>query len=95
MTYAVEVVYATPEEQCVIAIDVTPPMTIREAIEESGILERFKEIVLTNENVGVFAYRLPLDHLVEDGDRIEIYRSLEMSPTEARRIRALAKGRAD
>jgi len=93
MTYAVEVVYATPEEQCVIAVEVNPPATIRQAIVKSGMLERFKEIVLTDENVGVFAYRLPLDHLIEDGDRIEIYRPLQMSPTEARRIRAAAKSR--
>jgi len=93
MSYSVEVVYATSREQCVIAVDVNPPTTIREAIQESRILERFKEIVLTDENVGIFAYRLPLDHLVEDGDRIEIYRPLVMSPTEARRIRAASKGR--
>jgi len=91
--YAVEVVYATPEQQTVIELEVTPPITIRDVIQQSGVLEQFPEITISENNVGIFAYRLPLDHTVSDGDRIEIYRPLQMSPTEARRIRAAAKGR--
>ncbi len=91
MMYQLEVVYATPEEQTVIELKVSPPASIREVITQSGILEKFPALEITDENVGIFAYRLPLEHLVNDGDRIEIYRPLLMSPTEARRIRAAAK----
>jgi len=93
MSFQVEVVYAVPEEQAIVSVTLDAPATIRQVIELSGLLERYQDIVLNDDNVGIFAYRLPLDHLVEEGDRIEIYRPLQMSPTEARRIRAAAKGR--
>ncbi|MBX2868747.1 MAG: RnfH family protein [Acidiferrobacterales bacterium] len=89
--FQVEVVYATPDEQTIIELQVPSSATIRDAIELSGILDRFPDLEISDDNVGIFAYRHPLDHLLNDGDRVEIYRPLLMSPTEARRIRAAAK----
>ncbi|MDD9868996.1 MAG: RnfH family protein [Gammaproteobacteria bacterium] len=42
--------------------------------------------------VGVFGRRVALDCVLEEGDRIEIYRPLRRTPMEARRIRAGRSG---
>ncbi len=93
MTIEIEVAYALPEEQVVIPLALEPPVTIESAIRQSGILERFPDIVLEDDRVGIFGRYLALDHPVEDGDRVEIYRPLYLSPTDARRIRAEARRR--
>jgi len=84
----VEVAYARPDIQTLLEIRVRPDSTIATAITTSGILDRHPEIVLTNENVGIFGRPASLRHPVKEGDRIEIYRPLLMDPLAARRTRA-------
>jgi putative ubiquitin-RnfH superfamily antitoxin RatB of RatAB toxin-antitoxin module len=93
MMIGIEVAYALPEEQVVIPLRVEPPITISEAISRSGILERFPDIEPADNRVGVFGNYRPLSHPLEDGDRVEIYRPLHASPTDARRMRAEARRR--
>lgn len=90
----VTVVYALPEIQEQILVDCFPGTTILQAIESSKILEKYPEIDLQEQHVGIYGYRYGLDHVIENGDRIEIYRPLEVSPTEARRLRAKASQKA-
>lgn len=93
MGFEIEVVYALPDEQVVIPLNVESPTTIADAVRQSGILERFPEIELKDEMVGIFGRCLTLDHQLQADDRVEIYRPLYTSPTEARRIRAEARRR--
>ncbi len=88
----IEVVYALPDEQRVRRLWVARGATLREAIEQSGILERHPEIVLGSNRVGVFGKLRALDDVLADGDRVEIYRPLSTDPKEARRRRAAAAG---
>ena len=87
-TIRVEVAYARPGIQTLLEIRVRPDSTIANAIASSGILDRHPEIVLTDENVGIFGKPASLRHPVKQGDRIEIYRPLLMDPLAARRARA-------
>ena len=48
----VEVAYALPTEQIIIKVDVPEGATIEEAIEASGIIERFSDIDLAQNKVG-------------------------------------------
>ncbi len=89
----VEVAYATPDEQRVLALDLEPGTTVEEAIRRSGILDRFPEIDLKKNKVGVFGKVVRLDRVLEEGDRVEIYRPLIADPKEARKRRA-AQGKA-
>lgn len=82
----VEVAYALPEEQLLIALNVEEGTTVRLAIERSGIMRRAPEIDLAN--VGLFGRVVPPDTPLRDGDRVEIYRSLIADPKQARRDRA-------
>lgn len=88
---AVQVAYATPDEQVSISLRVQSGATVREAIEVSGLLDRFPELDLTVNRVGVFGRLRKLDDVVQAGDRIEIYRPLRADPKEARRRRAAAR----
>lgn len=84
----VEVAYAKPESQRIVVIQVNEGCTIEDAISASGILRLFPEIDLLQQKVGVFGKQKKLSDVLEDNDRVEIYRSLIMDPKEARRKRA-------
>jgi putative ubiquitin-RnfH superfamily antitoxin RatB of RatAB toxin-antitoxin module len=90
---AIEVVFAKPGEQFLHQIHVPADSTIELAIRQSGVLERFPEIDLATNKVGVFGKAAPLKSTLNDGDRIEIYRPLIADPKEARKKRA-AEGKA-
>ena len=86
----VEVAYARPDEQVIIALDVEPGTTVEEAIKASGILARFPEIDLQANKVGVFGKLTKLASELRPRDRVEIYRSLIADPKEVRKQRAAA-----
>lgn len=90
--WRVEVAYATPLRQKVVVLPVHPGATIEQAIHESGLLEQFPEIDLSQHPVGIFGELASLQDLVHDGDRIEIYRPLLADPKEVRRKRAKTAG---
>lgn len=85
---SVEVAYATPDEQVLLQLSVVADSTVESVISESGILERFPEIDLKVNKVGIFGKSVPLKAALHDGDRIEIYRPLIADPKEARKKRA-------
>jgi len=84
----VEVAYALPEQQLILPITVAAGTKVEDAIRLSGILERFPEIDLSQNKVGVFSKLTPLDAVVRNKDRVEIYRPLIADPKEVRRRRA-------
>lgn len=88
----VEVAYARPDIQMLLEVDVAEGATVEEAIRRSGILERFPEIDLSKQKVGVFAKVVPLSQALHDWDRVEIYRPLIADPKAARRQRAQNDG---
>ena len=89
----VEVVYALPDRQTVIALKADEGATVSEIIARSGILECHPEIDLAVNAVGVFGRRIALVDSAADGDRIEIYRPLIVDPKQARIKRARSKRR--
>ncbi|MCG3203330.1 MAG: Protein RnfH [Gammaproteobacteria bacterium] len=88
---AVQVVYATPAEQVRIPLQVGSGSSVREAIEISGLLDRFPDIDLAADRVGIYGRLCALEDVVREGDRIEVYRPLRVDPKEARRLRATAR----
>lgn len=84
----VEVAYAKQDKQALIELDVAPGSTVQEAINRSGILERFPEIDLNENKVGIFGKLARLDTQLNKGDRVEIYRPLIADPKEQRKKRA-------
>ena len=84
----VEVAYATPKRQLLLRVSVPEGCTLVDAIERSGIRDRWPEIKVDPSMVGVFGRKKPLDTVLRAGDRVEIYRELIADPREARRRRA-------
>lgn len=84
----VTVVYAGPDRQLVIRVEVSVGVTVEGAIVASGVLSLEPDLTLQALDVGVWNRVAELEQLVRDGDRIEIYRPLQVDPKEARRIRA-------
>jgi putative ubiquitin-RnfH superfamily antitoxin RatB of RatAB toxin-antitoxin module len=84
----VEVAYALPERQSLLALDVPEGTTAMEAIARSEICERHPEIDLATAKVGIFGKLTKLDTPLRDHDRVEIYRPLIADPKEVRRARA-------
>ena len=84
----VEVAYATPEKQRIVALAVEDGCTVKEAIERSSIREEFPGLEVNPGAVGIFSRKVSLDHRLRNGDRVEIYRPLIADPKESRRARA-------
>jgi len=84
----VELVYALPEQQPLLRVQLDDGATVEDAIRASGILEAFPEIDLTRNKVGIFSKLVKLDEKIRDKDRVEIYRPLIADPKEVRRKRA-------
>jgi putative ubiquitin-RnfH superfamily antitoxin RatB of RatAB toxin-antitoxin module len=84
----IEVTYALPEKQFLLPVKVAEGTTIEDAIIASGILTLRSDIDLKKNKVGIYSRPAKLGDVVQEGDRIEIYRPLIADPKELRRKRA-------
>ena len=86
----IEVAYALPEKQKILKVMVEEGSTIRQAAQQSTIVDEFPDLNLDEAKYGIFAKasRAPDTDTVRDGDRIEIYRPLLIDPKQARANRA-------
>ncbi|MCH9696767.1 MAG: RnfH family protein [Gammaproteobacteria bacterium] len=91
----VEVAYATPHRQELQTLKVSQQATIEDVIEHSGILGLFPEIDLSINKVGIFGQVASLDTVLEQGDRVEIYRPLVNDPRLARQQRVRQSRKAN
>ena len=97
-TIKVEVVYGLAHKQKLLSLPISKGSTVEQAIIESGMLALFSEIDLKENKVGIWNKAAKLSQIVEDLDRIEIYRPLIADPKEVRKRRAekaKLEGRAD
>jgi len=83
--FAVEVVYALADRQALVAITVPAGATVGDAIEQSGIAGQFPDEDLSACQLGIWGRLAASNQVLEDGDRVEIYRPLIIDPREARR----------
>jgi len=84
----IEVVYPLPQKQEVIMVRLALGATLRQAVEASGVLQKYPEIDLAKNKLGVFAKLAKPDTILRDRDRVEIYRPLIADPKEVRKQRA-------
>jgi putative ubiquitin-RnfH superfamily antitoxin RatB of RatAB toxin-antitoxin module len=86
----VEVVFALPERQRVMRVDLREGMTAQEAVRASGLTDEFPELGSGPLLLGIFGRRVDATQPLKDGDRVEIYRQLKVDPRDARRRAAHA-----
>ncbi len=92
-TIHVEVVFALPDEQTVIDVELPGQATVDDAIRQSRITEKYPEIDLEVNKTGIFGKPARRDAVLHPGDRVEIYRPLIADPKEMRKQRQRAKTR--
>ncbi|KAA1176679.1 RnfH family protein [Photorhabdus heterorhabditis] len=84
----IEVVYALPNRQYLRTVKLAQGATIEQAIVASGLLTLRSDIDLQKNKVGIYSRPAKLTDVLEEGDRVEIYRPLLADPKEMRRKRA-------
>lgn len=82
---SVEVAYASPVQQWLVALTLPVNSTVGDAIAAAN-LPNFPTL---DGNVGIFARTCQLGDVLKHGDRVEIYRPLIADPMLQRRTRAV------
>ncbi|PID43027.1 MAG: RnfH family protein [Proteobacteria bacterium] len=90
----IEVAFALPGKQLILPVNVENGTTMLEAVRLSGILDEFPRIDPETAKMGVFGkvVKSPKEYIVREGDRVEIYRPLNIDPRQARLNRARKSG---
>lgn len=86
-TLDIEVVYALPEQQVLLTLQVVSGTCVGEVLRQADLKKRFPGLDLVTMPIGIFGQRVSADHVLRAGDRIEIYRPLSADPKLARRAR--------
>lgn len=89
----IEVVFALPERQELLSLELEAGATVADAIARSDVAALFPEHDLGRLPVGIWGRVVERDQPLEDGDRVEIYRPLAIDPREQRRALA-AQGKS-
>lgn len=84
----IEVAYAKPARQELVELKLPLGSTVQQAIEASGLLQRYPEIDLAKAKLGIYGKLAKPDTKLREKDRVEIYRPLIADPKEVRKQRA-------
>ncbi len=84
-TITVELVFGLPGEQELSALTIDSTVTVGEAIRISGIADKFPQQHIDSCTVGIWGRVVTINQSLQQGDRIEIYRPLQIDPRDARR----------
>ena len=85
----VEVVFGTLESQQLVSVSMPSGSTVADALEMSKIGAAFPDADIDGLPTGIWGRPVDRDPTLADGDRVEVYRELEIDPKESRRLRAL------
>ncbi|MEY4597507.1 MAG: hypothetical protein RLZZ445_304 [Pseudomonadota bacterium] len=83
----ITVVYALPDRQVMRELDLEEGSSLGTALQASGLPSAFPEIEEESLAVGIYGQIASRTSLLKHGDRVEIYRPLNLEPKEARRKR--------
>lgn len=81
----IRVVYALPDHQVTVDLQLPPGTSLTEAVNRSGLLQKFPEAAARPLSCAIFGRAVPLTYELRDGDRIEILRPLLIDPKQSRR----------
>ena len=87
-TISVELVFVTPESEAFRELEMPQGATVADAIELSGLARDFPDYAVTELPVGIWGRQVGPTQVLQDGDRVEVYRELRVDPMDARRLRA-------
>lgn len=73
-------------------VSLAPGASVMQALQASGIQDAFPELDLQSAAIGVWGKKSALDQKLREGDRVELYRPLQVDPKVARRERFKEQG---
>ena len=76
--------------ECVLSLE--PGATVAQALHRSGLLGRFPGVIADALTLGVWGKKATPHQVLQDLDRVEIYRPLKVDPNVARRSRFVQQG---
>ena len=86
----IEVVAGDAGRQKLVELTLPAGSTVADAIAASRLAETFSDLGVGRTQVGIWGRLVERAERLQDGDRVELYRPLELDPREARRLRAKA-----
>ena len=87
-TIRVGVAYALPDRQSIVPLTVPVGTTALAAAQQSGLSEQYEGLSIEDAKLGIFGKAVAAKHVLQAGDRVEIYRPLIADPKEVRKARA-------
>lgn len=84
-TITIAVVFALPDRQPLVKLQVPVGTTVADAVRLSGLPSRFPEIDAKPMQCAIFGRAVALGDVLADGDRVEVLRPLLIDPKESRR----------
>jgi uncharacterized protein len=89
-TIRITVAYAQADRQILREVELPAAARVADALALAALDPLFADIDLQRAVVGIFGQRSAPDSMLQDGDRVEIYRPLTADPKAMRRARAQA-----
>ncbi len=77
---------------CEVPLRVPAGTTLAQALQASGLAQRFADLDLAQAPVGIWGRKASRDQVLRAQDRVEIYRPLRVDPKVARRERFQRQG---
>ena len=87
----IEVAYAEPGKQSLLAFQVACGTTARQAVLQSALPTEFPHVDFAAAPIGIFGKKVKDSAPLREGDRVEVSRALLIDPKENRRRKAAAK----
>lgn len=92
-TVSVTLVYSSKAREVLeLVLQLEQGSTVSQAIHASKVLHSIPERDLQVLELGIWAKKVASTHILQDGDRIELYRQLSVDPKVARRERFAKQG---
>lgn len=89
----VQVVYSpAPRTAWIREVALTEPLSAQQVLTRSGLLSEHPELQSENCVLGVWGRKVAETHVLSPGDRLEVYRPLQVDPKKARRERFKKQG---
>lgn len=93
MEIEVTVAYSpVAREVCEIALRLPAGATLVQALQASGLAQRYPELDLAHATVGIWGRKAAREQPLRTQDRVEVYRPLRVDPKVARRERFAKQG---
>lgn len=82
---SIEVVFGRPDSQSLVSLSLDQGATVDIAIDRSGLAESYPDESFADLQTGIWGRIVSRDYVLQDGDRVEVYRPLQLDPRESRR----------